>query len=571
MHGSSSGRRGGAARRLLVVGSLLVGGLAAAVGGYLAWGALRRAPDSAPDKTARQPGTVAETPLARGERLYSESCLACHGERGRGDGPAAKFLHPKPRDFGEVRFRLVSAVNLLPSDDDLLFVLNRGIPGSAMFPFAHLAEADRQALVGHVRRLTRQALEDRLRAEAAAAGEEVDAADLDQRLERATQPRDAVEVPADWPPPSAESVARGQAKYLKLCAPCHGTSGKGDGVQEQKDDKGLPTRPRDFTRGIFKSGRDPRRLYTRIRLGMPGSPMPGLGPEIPAGDIVDMIHFVLSLSDPTLQARAEHKRTLLTARRIAGPLGDAIAQEQWPAATPLAVTPLWWRDYEEPDLAVAAVHDGKELAIRLSWRDRTRNLTAVRPQDFEDMAAVQLFRGTPEPFLAMGSAGRPVDVWLWNPGLEARAAEYADVDTLYPNMAVDLYPFERPGAGPRPHGPQGQPEDFLTARKAGNLRSDPSRDFTASNLHAQGFGSATMRPRAAQLVRAHGSYTGKEGGPDGRWTVVFRRPLEVPEGAGIRLAAGDRLSAAFALWDGAARDRNGQKLVSIWHDLQLEP
>jgi hypothetical protein len=30
------------------------------------------------------------------------------------------------------------------------------------------------------------------------------------------------------------------------------------------------------------------------------------------------------------------------------------------------------------------------------------------------------------------------------------------------------------------------------------------------------------------------------------------------------------VSVAFALWDGAARDRNGQKLVSIWHDLTLE-
>ena len=30
-------------------------------------------------------------------------------------------------------------------------------------------------------------------------------------------------------------------------------------------------------------------------------------------------------------------------------------------------------------------------------------------------------------------------------------------------------------------------------------------------------------------------------------------------------------SIGFALWDGAARDRGGQKLVSIWHDLDLEP
>jgi hypothetical protein len=36
------------------------------------------------------------------------------------------------------------------------------------------------------------------------------------------------------------------------------------------------------------------------------------------------------------------------------------------------------------------------------------------------------------------------------------------------------------------------------------------------------------------------------------------------------LIPGQRYSIAFAVWDGAASDRNGQKLVSIWHDLEVE-
>jgi DMSO reductase family type II enzyme heme b subunit len=133
-------------------------------------------------------------------------------------------------------------------------------------------------------------------------------------------------------------------------------------------------------------------------------------------------------------------------------------------------------------------------------------------------------------------------------------------------MSVDWYPFEKPGDGSRVHAPGDQPPDFVTARKAGNLRSDPAHGFTASNLQAGGFGSATMRPRASQRVSAGGVYRDK----DGRWTVVFRRPLTVAAEDGIPIAAGDKLSIAFALWDGAARDRNGQKLVSIWHDLKVE-
>jgi cytochrome c oxidase cbb3-type subunit 2 len=555
--------RGGVARRPVIVGLALTG-LALVLGGLVAFWPRPHGADTGPRGPA---GPPAEEPLAMGGRVYRDYCLPCHGERGGGDGPAARFLHPRPRNFGEGRFRLVSTANRIPSDQDILFVLEHGMPGSAMFPFAHLPEDERRAVVGHVRQLTRAAIEERIREEARKGGEEMEPAEVAQLLDRLTRPGDPIDVPADWPAaPAADSVARGHASYVKLCAPCHGATGKGDGVQNQRDDDGTPTRPRDFTRGVFKSGRDPRRLYTRIRLGLPGTPMPGQGTDNPA-EVVDLVHYVLSLSDPALQARAEHRRTLLTARRVPGPLAETIPDPEWAAARPVsvAVTPLWWRDHDEPELSVAALHDGRSLAVRLSWRDRTCNATAVRPQDFEDMAALQLFKGDREPFLGMGTADRPVDVWLWNPGMQAGPGDFADVDTAYPHMSVDFYPFERPG-GDRPHAPDRQPADFVTARQAGNLRADPDHGSTGSSLRAGGFGTATMRPRLSQLVAARGAYQG----PEGRWTVVLRRPLGVPDGGGIPLAAGDRLSVAFALWDGAAGDRNGQKMVSIWHDLRLE-
>ena len=31
--------------------------------------------------------------------LYAQSCASCHGDKGHGDGAAAKYLNPKPRDF----------------------------------------------------------------------------------------------------------------------------------------------------------------------------------------------------------------------------------------------------------------------------------------------------------------------------------------------------------------------------------------------------------------------------------------------------------------------------------------
>jgi mono/diheme cytochrome c family protein len=515
-------------------------------------------------------GDAARTPqeaneqaaLAKGKELYGNYCAACHGDKGDGNGPAAKYLYPKPRNFGEAQFRVVSTLNNMPTDQDLLHVITRGMPGSAMFPFAHLSEADRQALVANVRQLSKAGFLERVRAEA---GEDGDLAELERSVDGVLHPGPALEVPADLPPPSPESIARGADLFQKGCASCHGQTGKGDGVQDQRDRSGMPIRPRDFTRGIFKGGRDAGQLYARIRIGMPGTPMPA-SPDLKPAEVGDLINFVLSLSDASSQTKVEHKRTQVVAKRSHRELPLDISQEDWGLSQParIVVSPLWWRNYADPSLEVQALHDGNSLAVRLSWQDATRNDLAVRPQDFEDMAAIQLFKGIPEPFLGMGMADRSVDVWLWRAGWHGNAVAHADVDTVYPNMAVDLYPFEQPGGGPRPHATERQPREFITAWAAGNLRSDPTQPFPGNSLQARGFGSLTMQPRVSQLVSASAQWQ------NGRWTVVLRRPLGISPEAGISLSPGDNLSIAFAIWDGAAGDRNGQKLVSIWHDLHLE-
>jgi mono/diheme cytochrome c family protein len=508
----------------------------------------------------QEPGATAAVSV--GKELYGNYCAACHGDKGDGDGPAAKYLYPKPRNFGEAQFRIVSTLNYRPTDQDLMHVITHGMPGSAMFPFAHLSETDREALVAHVRQLSKAGFLERVRPEA---GENVDPAELARDVDQALQPGRVLEVPADLPPPSPESVARGAPLFQQGCAPCHGRTGKGDGVEDQRDRAGMPIRPRDFTRGIFKGGRDVGQLYARVRLGMPGTPMPSYLDSKP-DEVGDMINFVLSLSEPSAQAKVQHKRTQIVARRSSGGLPAEISEEQWRPSqpAPIVVSPLWWRDYAEPGLQVQAVHDTQSLAVRLSWHDATCDEQAVRSQDFEDMAAIQLFKGSPEPFLGMGVADRSVDIWLWRASWHGNAVAHADVDTTYPGMAVDLYPFEQPGDGPRLHATEHQPREFITARAAGNLRSDPTQPFTGNSLRAKGFGSLTMQPRVSQLVSASAQWQ------NGRWSVVLRRPLVVAPEAGISLSPGDKLSVAFAIWDGAARDRNGQKLVSIWHDLHLE-
>jgi high-affinity iron transporter len=64
--------------------------------------------------------------------------VACHGEKGEGDGPAATSLEPKPRNL--------TAEPIKGGPKAIFKVLATGKPGTAMIPFAHLTEEERWAL-----------------------------------------------------------------------------------------------------------------------------------------------------------------------------------------------------------------------------------------------------------------------------------------------------------------------------------------------------------------------------------------------------------------------------------------
>ena len=55
----------------------------------------------APEKEAikKNPIVSNEKSLKLGKKLYGKMCWSCHGVEGKGDGPAASALNPKPADF----------------------------------------------------------------------------------------------------------------------------------------------------------------------------------------------------------------------------------------------------------------------------------------------------------------------------------------------------------------------------------------------------------------------------------------------------------------------------------------
>jgi hypothetical protein len=319
---------------------------------------------------------------------------------------------------------------------------------------------------------------------------------------------------------------------------------------------------------VFKGAPAPEHLYRRILLGIPGTPMPALPESMAGRDAWDLVHFVLSLSGPEQRQRAEMRRLRLPVKHVAR-LPDHPDTGAWQAlpANELHLMPLWWR-YRRPEyLTLRAAHDGGEIALLLVWGDETNDDLVLRPQDFRDAVAVQLALTKDEPpFFAMGERDRFVNIWMWKSERQADLKSFHDLDAQYPNLGIDSYPNTR-------RGPHEQPTrdaltldsdpTFITAWGAGNIVADPTRRSAAEDLFAQGFG--TLRSRAQQTVRAFGVWS------HGSYRVMFRRRLYGEGEHAAALSPGTSIAAAFAVWNGAAGDRDGQKSVTIWQDLVIEP
>lgn len=107
--------------------------------------------------TVLQPAAVTadDSELAKAHENYQSYCQKCHGEQGKGDGPGAAMLKPKPRDFAD-------CANMQKrSDDELVKVISEGgesIGMSAdMQPWGGtLSEAEIRSLVKFVRSFCKQ-------------------------------------------------------------------------------------------------------------------------------------------------------------------------------------------------------------------------------------------------------------------------------------------------------------------------------------------------------------------------------------------------------------------------------
>src|SRR5947207_1356017 len=102
------------------------------------------------------PATGFAQDAQRGKAVYEKWCLECHGETGEGNGQAAKFMLPQPRDFTKAVYKIRStASGELPTDDDLMKMVSEGLPGTAMPEWkSKLSEGDRKDVIAYVKKFS---------------------------------------------------------------------------------------------------------------------------------------------------------------------------------------------------------------------------------------------------------------------------------------------------------------------------------------------------------------------------------------------------------------------------------
>ncbi len=451
-----------------------------------------------------------------GEVTYVRWCAGCHGVDGTGNGPGAEYMLPRPRDFTLALYQIRTTANgALPTDDDILDIIDRGMPGTTMPGWEELLSDDeREALVQYLKTFSRFFTPD----------------EVPQPLDftRATRV-------------NADVLAEGQAQFQAVeCWRCHGDEGRGDGESSPTlaDDGDFPVRAADLTENwLFNGGGEAEDIYRRLLTGLDGTPMPSLADVITAGVITDdqlwaIAHYVRSLAPEDPPGITEVVRGVLFED---APLPSSVGDEVWegveraylPLVGQIIVMPRWF-DPRVDGVWVQAAHDGETVAVRVTWSDpnnspdpewadwKSQIIALMQPKEGDppdegpttDQLVVQFPMQMPEgmelPFFLRGDNSRPVYLWQWQ--------------------------SDRDGA----------------------LEGE-----------ARGVGTEAFQSDGENLT-VDASYA------DGEWQVMFTRPLVTDDEGDLDFVTGEAIPMALFAWDGDNGESGTRGAVSSWYYLFLE-
>jgi DMSO reductase family type II enzyme heme b subunit len=452
---------------------------------------------------------------------------------GDGEGPAAKYLDPRPRDFtlGTFKFRTTKSGEL-PTNEDLFRTISRGLSGTAMQSFDSdlmkngLSEADRWAVIAYIKTFA----------------EEFEDPDLDP-----VKTGKVIPLPTNRPPSNAETITKGKAVFERAkCWSCHGKLGRGDGNKEfRKDDWGFPIRIRNVTHPWkIKAGGRVEDIYMRFTSGISGTPMPSFVKALKEEDRWNLAIYIKSLQHQLTSHQA------LKAKLVTAGLPESPDDPVWDTAAPMdirlagqVVTAPRWQNPSIEMVTVRALFNDTEIAFRLTWDDPFKDVKHEKSKEFN-----------PNQISKVGNFSSYVEA----NGMIPRALE-----TFRDSIALQ-FPVKAPQGTKKPHFYRGSSSDqvHLWVWKA-------DLDAVGARGTEEGNARGTKQPIRVQPKDGQ-QITGKAKWDQGRWTVVMKRPLKTDDKNDVQFEKGVFIPMSLNAWDGSNGEHGLIMSLSSWYYVVLE-
>lgn len=472
---------------------------------------------------------VTEEFLAKGEEIYFGRCSFCHGLTGDGEGPAAKYLDPRPRDFtlGIFKFRTTQSGGM-PRDSDLFRTVSRGLPGTAMQSFDRglikngLSEEERWAVIAYVKTF---------------------AIEFDDPDFFPPKPENIVSLPANRPAYSPEVVAKGAEIFEKAkCWECHGKQGRGNGQKafDREDDWGFPIRIRNVTLPWkIKGGSEVEDIYMRFSTGVNGTPMPSFARALNDEDRWYLANFIKSLQHDLTSHAA------LKALRVVGDVPSGPNDEAWADAEPMDVrltgqvvaAPRWQNPSIELVTMQAAFND-EEISFRMTWDDPFQDVTH---NDGAEIDTADISK--------VGAINSYVEA---NDMMPRKLENFRDAVALQ-------FPVKAPEGSKKPHFFRGNSSNPVHL-----WQWQADKDAVVESI-ARGW----KQPPKPQKDEAQ-QVTSEAEWAEGRWSVVMKRPLLTEDKNDVQFRPGLFIPMALNAWDGSNGEHNNIMSLSTWYSVVLE-
>ena len=508
-----------------------------------------------------------------GKKLYEANCSQCHGEKGDGNGVAAPYLQPRPRDFTSGKFKIrTTPSGKLPTDADLHHIIRVGMPYTSMPAWPQFSEDQIGNLVYYVKSFSPE-------------------------FAKPDGQPEGIKIPSP-PAASSESIEKGKQQYSDLgCANCHGSDGRANGptAPTLKDDWGNPIRAADLTRPwTFRGGPTREAIFRAVTTGLNGTPMPAFGEALNEEQRWDLTNFIHSLGG----SETPNYSSLLTAKKTGEEIDLAKADDLFKDA-PQAFFPIVGqimqpgRDFHPASTGIfaRAVYNDSDVAIELRWDDMRADTTGkngpeikVDPaEDHAAAAAAQPAAGAESGSTGGGwgdaeeAEGKPAAKPAAKPaGDEGWGDAEEKPGDAKKGGGDDVWGEAAPSAGPKSEFSDAVAIQFpvtppTTIRKPYFIFGDKDNP-----VHVW---FADLAKKNPGLYVGHGSDNVESLGPrdltavakydKGEWRVVFKRRMR--SAGAMSFEEAGFAPIAFSVWDGSNRERGNKRGLTTWWSIHFEP